>query len=55
MLKGVPQLLAATRRASRAAGIQTALEVVNKEGKVASPTLAPRLTLISDLTDAVPC
>lgn len=30
-LKGVPQLLAATKRARRAAGIQTALEVVNKE------------------------
>ncbi|KAG7170707.1 eIF-2-alpha kinase activator GCN1-like 1 [Homarus americanus] len=30
-LKGVPQLLAATKRSSRAAGINTALEVVNRE------------------------
>lgn len=32
-LKGVPQLLAASKRANRAAGIQAALEVVNKEGE----------------------
>lgn len=31
-LKGVPQLLAASKRAKRRAGIDTALEVVTKEG-----------------------
>lgn len=32
-LKGVPQLLAASKRANRTAGINTALEVVNREGE----------------------
>ncbi|MPC75881.1 hypothetical protein E2C01_070278 [Portunus trituberculatus] len=54
-LKGVPQLLAATRRARRAAGIQTALEVVNKEGKAASLSPAPRLISISYFADSLPC